>query len=444
MQISPVPLPEAAVPIQWNPSQGPTVGVEWEVQLVDAESRMLRQDAGTVLAGLDGLTESGEHPKLKHELMQSTVEVVTGICGTVAEATADLAVTIKELQRAAQPHGIVLASCGTHPVSDWRDAKTAPSQRYAELLEQIQWPARKMQVCAAQVHVGLRDGDRATQIINALATYTPHFLGLTASSPFWGGHDTGLASARSVIFGALPNTGPPPLLADWGNFEAFMDAQVRGGVVRTIKEVWWDIRPHPDYGTVEIRICDAVPTFREVGMLAAFAQSLVHMLDTQLDRGYRLPSRPGWVVHNNKWRAVRHGLDAMVITDDRGSTVPLRDDIYELLRDLEPVAWRLGCADELSVADDVLQAGASYERQRAVQAFDDNLCGVVDALVTEFAEDRFVLTKVGADLPAPFPPSEPECAFGHAIAVPNTLLGTRQNVSNCAFGHTRWRAQTRL
>lgn len=385
--------------IEWNPSKGPTLGIEWEVHLVDPETRMLRQDAGTVLAGLDGLTESGEHPKLKHELMQSTVEVVTGVCGTVAEAVADLAVTTKELQRAAQSHGIVLAACGTHPMSDWRDAKMAPSQRYAELLEQIQWPARRLQICAAQVHVGLRDGERAMQIINALATYIPHFLGLTASSPFWSGHDTGLASARSVVFGALPNTGPPPTLPAWMDFEEFMNAQVRAGVIRTIKEVWWDVRPHPDYGTVEIRICDAVPTFREVGMVAALAQCLVHRLDTELDRGYRLPSRPEWVLRDNKWRAVRHGLDAMVITDERGTTAPLRDDVYELLRDLEPVAWRLGCADELAVADEVLQAGASYERQRAAHGRDGSLNGVVDALVTEFAEDRFVLPGRAGDLP---------------------------------------------
>jgi carboxylate-amine ligase len=378
------------VPIDWNSSKGPTLGVEWEVQLIDAETRMLRQDASAVLAGLPGLTESGEHPKLKHELMQSTVEVITGICGTVAEAKTDLAVTVKELQRAAQPHGIVLASAGTHPISDWRDGKMAPSQRYAELIEQIQWPARKMQICATQIHVGVSDGDRAISIVNALATCIPHFLGLTASSPFWSGHDTGLASSRSVVFGALPNTGPPPLLADWAEFEEVMGAQLRAGSIRTIKEVWWDVRPHPDYGTVEVRICDAVPTFREIGMLAALAQCLVQLFDTQLDRGYRLPARSPWIVKDNKWRAMRYGLDAYVITDDNGSTAQLRDEIYELLRDLEPVAWRLGCPEELAVADEVLQLGASYERQRAARACGRDLAGVVDALVTEFAEDRFV------------------------------------------------------
>lgn len=377
--------------IAWTPSSGPTLGIEWEVQLIDAQTRLLRQDAGLVLAGLRGLEESGEHPKMRHELMQSTVEVVTGICGTVAEAKADLAMTIKELQRTAEPHGIVLAGAGTHPLSDWRDAKMAPVQRYSELVEQIQWPARRLQTMATHVHIGLRDADRAMPIVNALAVYLPHLLGLTASSPYWSGIDTGLASCRSVVFGALPNTGPPPGLPDWKSFEDYMDTQLRAGTIRTIKEVWWDVRPHPDFGTIETRIADSVPTFREVGMLAAIVQCLVQLFDAQLDRGYQLPSRSSWVIRDNKWRATRYGLDAVVITDDSGATAPLRDEVFELLRDLEPVAWRLGCVEELAVASEVLEYGASSERQRAAHAADADLTSVVDALVTEFAEDRFVL-----------------------------------------------------
>jgi len=379
------------VAIAWTPSSGPTLGIEWEVQLIDAQTRLLRQDASLVLAGLRGLQESGEHPKMRHELMQSTVEVVTGICGTVAEAKADLAMTIKELQRTAEQHGIVLAAAGTHPLSDWRDAKMAPSQRYSELVEQLQWPARRLQTMATHVHIGLRDADRAMPIINALAAYLPHLLALTASSPYWSGIDTGLASCRSIVFGSLPNTGPPPGLPDWKSFEDYMGTQLRAGTIRTIKEVWWDVRPHPDFGTIETRIADAVPTLREIGMLAAMVQCLVQLFDTQLDRGYQLPSRPSWVLRDNKWRATRYGLDAVVITDDSGATAPLRDEVFELLRDLEPVAWRLGCVEELAVASEVLEYGASTERQRAAHAADADLTSVVDALVTEFAEDRFVL-----------------------------------------------------
>jgi carboxylate-amine ligase len=375
--------------IEWNPSRGATLGVEWEVQLIDDQTKMLRQEAGKLLAELPVLDETGEHPRVRHELMQSTLEVVTGICSTVAEAKADLAATIAELQRMAAEHGILLACAGTHPVSDWRDATMAPIQRYAELVEQMQWLARRIQTFGVHVHVGIRDGSKAIPVVNALAAYLPHFLAITASSPFWCGYDTGLASSRSVTFGALPTAGIPLRLRDWTQFEEYMDTLLRAGTIRSIKEVWWDIRPHPDFGTVEIRMFDGVPTLREVGMVAALSQCLVQLFDFQLDRGYTLPSPPSWVVKDNKWRAARYGLDAIVITDEAGATAPLRDQLYELVAELEPVAERLGCHDELSVARDVLAHGASYERQRQIMARSGDLAGVVDALIAEFAQDRF-------------------------------------------------------
>ena len=377
--------------ISWNPSRGATVGVEWELQLLDASTRMLRQDAGEVLAALPGLTEEGEHPKIRHELMQSTVEVVTGVCSTVSEIKDDLSATISQLERITGRRGTMLACAGTHPVSDWRDAKMAPIQRYAELVEQMQWLVRRIQTFGVHVHVGIRDGSKAIPIVNALAGYLPHFLALTASSPFWNGQDTGLASSRAIVFGGLPTSGPPQPLTDWTEFEEYMDTLLRAGTIRSIKEVWWDIRPHPDFGTVEIRMFDGVPTLREIGMTAALSQSLVQLLDTQLDRGYKLPTPPAWVVRDNKWRATRYGLDAIVITDESGSTAPLRDELYELTRELQPVADRLGCGPELGVVTEVLDSGASYERQRAIVASGGGLGDVVDALVTEFAEDRFVV-----------------------------------------------------
>ncbi|HEY7918349.1 MAG TPA: glutamate--cysteine ligase [Streptosporangiaceae bacterium] len=376
--------------IWWNSSHGTTLGIEWELQLIDAATKLLRQDAREVISALRGREDAGPPPRIHDELMQSTVEVVTGVCSTVSEAVADLAATIADLQRITDMRGTMLACAGTHPVSDWRDAKMAPVQRYAELVEQMQWLARRIQTFGVHVHVGLRDGSKAIPIVNALAAYLPHFLALTASSPFWGGHDTGLASSRAVIFGGLPTAGPPHQLADWSEFEEYMDTLLRAGTIRSIKEVWWDVRPHPDFGTVEIRMFDGVPTLREVGMVAALSQSLVHLLDTQLDRGYRLPSQPSWVVQDNRWRATRYGLDAIVITDAAGSTAPLRDELYELYQEIKPVAQRLGCADELDVLSEVLEKGASYERQRAVVATGGGLMDVVDALVTEFAEDRFV------------------------------------------------------
>ena len=376
--------------IDWNPSRGATLGVEWELQLIDARTRMLRQDAREVLAALPELGEGSERPKIRYELMQSQIELATGICSTVAEAKQDLAETIAQVERVTRPRDMMLTCAGTHPFSDWRDAKMAPVQRYAELIEQMQWLVRRIQLCSVQVHVGLTDSSRAIPIINALSRYLPHFLALTASSPFWNGQDTGLASSRAVIFDALPTAGPPHRLSGWSEFEEYMDTLLRAGTIRSIKEVWWDIRPHPDFGTVEIRMCDGVPTLREIGMVAALSQSLVQLFNTQIDRGYQLPSPATWVVRDNKWRATRYGLDATVITDDSGTTAPLRDELYELVRELEPVADRLGCGSELGVVSDVLEQGASYERQRAIMADGGGLTEVVDALVTEFAEDRFL------------------------------------------------------
>ena len=376
--------------IDWNPSRGATLGVEWELQLIDARTRALRQEASEVLAALPELGEASEQSKIRYELMQSTLEVATGICSTVAEAKQDLRTTIAQLQRVTDARDMMLTCAGTHPFSNWRDAKMAPVQRYAELVDQMQWLVRKIQLFSVQVHVGLADGSRAIPIINALARYLPHFLALTASSPFWNGEDTGLASCRTVVFGDLPTAGPPHRLSDWKEFEDYMETLLRAGTIRSIKEVWWDIRPHPDFGTIEIRTCDGVPTLREIGMAAALSQSLVQLFSQQLDRGYQLPSPATWVVRDNKWRATRYGLDAIVITDDSGATAPIRDELYELVRELEPVADRLGCGDELAVVSEVLERGASYERQRAVMADGGGLTEVVDALVTEFAEDRFL------------------------------------------------------
>jgi carboxylate-amine ligase len=378
------------VAIEFNSSRGATLGIEWELQLIDAESNQLRQDAREVLAALPALSEVGEYPKIRHELMESTLEIVTGICHTVGEAKADLAATVSQIRSVVEPRSIALACTGTHPISDWRDAVMAPIERYAQLVEQMQWLARRIQTFGVHVHVGVRHPDKAIPIVNALSSYLPHFLALTASSPYWSGLDTGLASSRAIVWGALPTAGPPHLLNNWAEFEDYMATLIRAGTIRSIKEVWWDIRPHPDFGTIEIRMMDGIPTRREVGMVAALCQSLVTLFDQQLDRGYRLPRPAAWVIRDNKWRATRYGLDAVVITDDTGSTAPLRDELYELIRELEPVADRIGCAEELKVVSDVLDQGASYERQRAIRAEGGTLEDVVVASITEFREDRFV------------------------------------------------------
>lgn len=245
--------------IQFNPSRGATLGVEWELQLVDRHTRHLRQDAKEVLAAVPDLSD-GQRPKAMHELMQSQIEIVTDVCHTVAEAVQDLKKSIGRITEVVEPRGTALACTGTHAISDWRDAVYAPSQRYAELVEDLQWLAWRIQTFGVHVHVGVQDRDKVIPIVNALAAHLPHFLALTSSSPFWGGKDTGLASSRAIVFGSLPTAGPPHLLADWTEFEEYMDTLLRAGTIRSIKEVWWDIRPHPDFGTIEIRMFDGIPT----------------------------------------------------------------------------------------------------------------------------------------------------------------------------------------
>ncbi len=196
---------------------------------------------------------------------------------------------------AAEHRGLGVMCSGTHPMTEWAGQPVSPSERYDKLMDQMQWMARRLQIFGVHVHVGVRSPEKAIPIVNALTSYVPHFLALSASSPFWRGADTGLASARSKIFEGLPTAGLPVQLADWDEFEQLMGTLVASGTIETIREVWWDIRPHPGFGTVELRICDGLPTLQEVGAVAALAQCLVDQLNTQLDRGYQLPRPHTWV-----------------------------------------------------------------------------------------------------------------------------------------------------
>ena len=373
--------------IPFNSSERCTLGIEWELMLVDRETRELASGASELLPGImpEGATE---HPFAKHELFESTIEVITGICSTVPDALADLTRTVDELSDPVRDRGLALICAGTHPFTDWRTQQISPGERYQKLLDDMQWLARRLQIFGVHVHVGVRHPDKAVHFVNALTAYVPHFLALSASSPFWKGSDTGLASARSKVFEGLPTAGLPFMLDDWDEFERYMETLLKTRAISSIKEVWWDIRPHPDFGTVELRICDGLPTLQEVGAVAAMSQCLVDMFDREVDKGYTLPRPKSWVVRENKWRAARHGMDAEIITGEDHKLVPVRQALLELVQDLSPTAERLGCLDQLQHVRAVVDGGASYERQRAVAAASGgDLTAVVDCLVEEFASD---------------------------------------------------------
>jgi len=371
--------------IPFRPSERRSLGIEWELQLVDLDTRELTSASIEILSDLlpDG---PGEHAKIKHELLQCTIEVITGICTTVAEARADLAETVAAVRAAAAARGVGVLCAGTHPTSHWLDQKITPNPRYEELVEQLQWVARRFQIFGVHIHVGVTSRDKVLPIVNAMAGYLPHFLALTASSPFWISHDTGLASARSKVFEALPRAGLPYELSGWAEFERYMDTMVQARAVESVREVWWDVRPHPDLGTVEMRVCDGLPTLDEVAAVAALTQCMVERFDREIDLGAQLSMPEGWILRENKWRAARFGLDAEIIANDGRTVMPVQQAIRQLVGQLMPIANTLGCADELRGIDRILTVGASYQRQRAVaEASGGDLTKVVDSLLEEMA-----------------------------------------------------------
>jgi glutamate---cysteine ligase / carboxylate-amine ligase len=375
------------VDILFNSSAGSSLGVEVELQLIDRGSRELRSGASEILRRLE--KERGEpHPKAKNELIESNIEVITGICSTVAEARADLEGTLAEVAPVAETLGLALACAGTHPFSDWSTQDITPNERYHRLVEEVQWPARRMTIFGIHTHVGIRSAEKAIAIANALCAYIPHFLALSASSPWFEGRDTGLASSRSKVFEGLPTAGVPQMLDGWSEFSELMNTLIEARAISSIREIWWDIRPHPNFGTVELRICDGLPTMTEIATVAALAQCLVEWMDSLIDRGYKLPCPKRWIVGQNKWRAARHGIDAELIIDERGRLSPLRTVIEELVEELTPVARRLDCEEELLYALRILEHGPSYVRQRRWVAAGATLPDVVDGLIEELRSDQ--------------------------------------------------------
>ena len=371
--------------IEYAASAGPTLGVEWEFALVDKTTRDLSNSASELF---DRVRESlGEQPKLHKELLRNTVEVVTGITGSVPEAMADLASTLRLVQPVADELGVDLYSAGTHPFAQWSTQLLTPGERYEELIERTQWWGRQMLIWGVHVHVGIQQRDHVMPVVSSLLNYFPHLQALSASSPMWSGTDTGYASNRAMMFQQLPTAGLPFQFEKWEEYESFVEDHFRTGVIDYLNDIRWDVRPSPTLGTVEVRICDGVSNLRELAALTALTHCLVVDLTDRLSAGETLPTMPPWHVQENKWRAARYGLDAEIILDAAANERMVTYDLADLLTRLEPVAARLGCADELRSVDEITRTGASYQRQRAVAAATDgDLVAVVDSVVGELRD----------------------------------------------------------
>jgi carboxylate-amine ligase len=371
------------VGVHFAGSPRPTIGVEWEIALVDKATRDLSNTAGQIFDAAHSLA-GGESPRLHKELLRNTVELVTGICDTVGEAIDDLSETLHLVRRVADPIGVDLFCAGTHPFAEWSTQQLTRSPHYDEMIERTQWWGRQMLIWGVHVHVGISSADRVFPILNALLVKYPHLLALSASSPMWTGVDTGYASNRALMFQQLPTAGLPFQFETWSQFEGFAHDQIKTGVIDKLGGLHWDIRPAPQWGTIEVRVCDGVSTRTELGAIVALIHCLVVYFDRKLDAGEELPGMPPWHVQENKWRAARYGLDAEIILDADSNERLVTDDLDDLLEQLMPVARSLGCADELARVADIPRRGASYLRQREVAAASGgDLTLVVDSLVNE-------------------------------------------------------------
>jgi glutamate---cysteine ligase / carboxylate-amine ligase len=373
------------VRIDFHSSAEPTLGVEWELALVDRRTRDLRNDAAHLFARAKARLPNPE--RLHKEMLQNTVEIVTGICRTVPEAMADLRRTLEIVIPAGEDLGIDLLGAGTHPFASWTGQQLTEGHRYEELINRTQWWGRQMLIWGVHVHVGMPDRERVPPVLSALLRYYPHLQALSASSPIWAGVDTGYASNRALMFQQLPTAGLPFDFATWADFESYAHDLLTTGVIEQLDEIRWDLRPAPRLGTLENRVCDGVSTFDDLAALTAFMHCLVVDLDTRLAAGETLPTMPPWHVQENKWRAARYGLDAIVILDAASTERLVTDDLADEVARLEPVAARLGCEAGLAAVLEIPRRGASYQRQRAVaRATDGDLVAVVDSVVQELRD----------------------------------------------------------
>lgn len=368
--------------ITFQPGGVLTLGVEVEFQIIDPETLNLASRSEDLLK--TGMAIK----KLQKEFYLSTVEINTDKCNTVQEIEEDLSRSLDMLMTLGNKLGVQFSTTGCHPFSRYADCVITPSSRYNELIDRNQWLTRRMTVYGMHTHIGMKSGDDCIRFNNFFLHFIPHLLALSASSPFWQGEDTGLASCRPTTYEALPTAGQPYQLRSWGEYETLYHTLKKCHAIQSLKDLWWDIRPSPKYGTLEIRVCDGLATLAETTALVAFIHLLAHWFTDHGNWMEHVPSPPRWLARENKWRAMRYGLDAEFVTNLDGDIKVIRQDIEEWLTKLSPYIDKLNYYSYAKTLRDICMRGNSSMRQRAVFAEKGSLQEVVKYNIREFEERR--------------------------------------------------------
>jgi carboxylate-amine ligase len=356
-----------------------TLGVEEEYMLLDGETLDLVQHVEAVLAATEG-DELGE--RVNPELMQSVLEIATPVCRSPAEVDRELRRLRAYVTELAAKHGLRVGSAGTHPFSLFERQRITARDRYRHLVDQLQYVARRELIFGLHVHVAVDDPERAVQVVNGLLVQLPQLLALSASSPFWRGELTGLESSRQMVFAAFPRSGPPPRFRDYADYAEVVGQLEKTGCIADYTHIWWDIRLHPRFGTVEIRVCDAVTRVEDAVALAAYCQALVKYYSERHAVGAEIPSYHRILTTENKWLAARYGLEAPVmdLATGRRNRVPVAQLVRRTLRELEPHARELGSDRELEGIREILARGNGSDRQRRVWNANRDIVEVVSEI----------------------------------------------------------------
>jgi carboxylate-amine ligase len=369
------------VDVNYGKSRPFSLGVEEEFQLLNGESFELSSRFDEVLEA------AGGDERIKPELMQSVIEVATHVASTVEEAIEEARGLRRQLRDAAAEGGTLIASAGTHPFSRYEHQDVTDEPRYRELVEAMAWVAERELIFGLHVHVGLRSAQEAIAVGNTMRTWLPELLALSANSPFWHGRDTGLASTRIKIFETFPRSGLPPAFSSFEEFELLVERGIKTGCFEDYTYIWWDLRPHPTLGTIELRISDGQTRLGSVAAIVALVQSLVATLARRFEDGQSLPIQPITLVNENKWRAARYGLETDLVDLEHDEERPAREALMALVELAEPAARRLGCATELESVEHLLARGTGSEEQRNVYEDAGNLLAVAHWLAEQTVAD---------------------------------------------------------